>query len=483
MIGAIIRLDLALLVRSRAAWLMAVLLIGTAALALSSGLDWRERYLGAAENARLQVVKDRAVLAVVYDGIASGRQQPTDVDSFDGNGEFIPDPRDPYVAGFYHTQLAELPPGPLLGLATGSTEFRATHHRIKSVPLSSLMRVGEPAERVNPGALAAGRFDLLAFILYLCPLALALLLFDATAREREGGLAPLLGGLGATKRELLIGRGLTRGGLVIAIALAASGVGIGLVGASDATAITGWLVGTLIYLLFWTLLLLWVASSKLGMVGSAAVAVGIWVALMLLSPGLVERTLRPDGLLEPRALAEAAVRQVGREINADPAAQAAAKARVARDYWNIDFATAPACANREGVLVEYVERRLSDETYSAAMRQGASREALYDIRLDRWGWVSPALAVRRSMESFAGVDPARQRAFDEQVIGYHAQWRNRITEALFACRGLDRAAFEAAPRFVWQAPSVGATGWTGIGAALLLALGISVAALRRRPLF
>jgi hypothetical protein len=312
---------------------------------------------------------------------------------------------------------------------------------------------------------------------------LALLLFDATAREREGGLAPLLGGLGATKRELLIGRGLTRGGLVIAIALAASGVGIVLIGASDAAAITGWMVGTLIYLLFWTLLLLWVASSKLGMVGSAAVAVGIWVALMLLSPGLVERMLRPDGLLEPRALAEAAVRKVGREINADPAAQAAAKARVARDYWNIDFETAPACANREGVFVEYVERRLSDETYSAAMRQGASREALYDTRLDQWGWVSPALAVRRSMESFAGVDPARQRAFEEQVIGYHAQWRNRITDALFACRGFDRAAFDAAPRFIWQAPSVGAMGWTGIGAALLLALGISVAALRRRPLF
>ena len=34
------------------------------------------------------------------------------------------------------------------------------------------------------------------------------------------------------------------------------------------------------------------------------------IALLLLSPGMVERTLRPSGLIEPRALAEAEVRSV-----------------------------------------------------------------------------------------------------------------------------------------------------------------------------
>ena len=133
----------------------------------------------------IQVAEDRALLAKVYKDLETGVRSPTNDETYDGNGEYIPDPRDPYVAGFYHTQLVELPAGPLLGLATGSTELRATHHTIKSVPIERLVRIGEPAERVNPGALAAGRFDLLAFILYLCPLALAVLLFDAIARELE----------------------------------------------------------------------------------------------------------------------------------------------------------------------------------------------------------------------------------------------------------------------------------------------------------
>lgn len=483
MIAALIRLDLALLRRSKAFWLLIALLSAAAALALVSGLDWRARYLGAADAAREQVAADRKVLIEVYDGLAAGTGQPTNVDTYDGKTPFVPDPRDPYVEGFYHTRLAELPAGPLLGLATGSSELRATHHVIKTVPIVALMRIGEPAERVNPGALAAGRFDLLAFIMFLCPLALVALLFDACAREREAGLAPLLAGLGAGRRELLLARGITRGGAVLAVAMIASVAGIALVGALGSAAALWWLAGVAAYLAMWTALLLLVASSGLSVIGSAAITVSLWVALLLLSPGMVERTLRPSGLIEPRALAEAEVRTVIREATASDAARAAAKQRVAEQYWAIDFATAPACADREGVLSEYVERRLSDESYKAAMLNGAAREALYDARLDQWSWLSPALAFRRAMETVAGTDPARQRAFEAQVFGYHAAVRGRVTDAIFACRSFDRAAFEAAPGFTYSEPDRGVAGWSGIVLAGGLALLLAALALRRRPLF
>jgi len=481
MIAALIRLDLRLLLRSRAAWLLVFLLVGAAALALVSGLDWRERYVRAADGDRSAAAKSETELRDIYVGMAKGTTRPTDVDKFDGNGEYIPDPRDPYVAGYHHIRLAELPPGPLLGLATGSSELRATHHRIQSVPLYTLLRIGEPAERVNPGALAAGRFDLLAFIMYLCPLALVALLFDATAREREGGIAPLLSGLGVDRRRLLLARGMVRGGLVMAVALGASLVGLVLVGALGSAAGLWWLGGTIAYLLFWTTLLLAVAASSLSVVGTAAVSVALWVALLLLSPGLTERALRPAGLFEPRVLADADVRRILRE-DGGPAGIEAATKRVARDYWGIDFATAPACAYRKGVIGEYVGRRLTDESYAKSMRAGMSRELLFDQRLDRWGWLSPALAFRRSMEQVAGSDPARQRAFELGVINYHARWRDRVTAALFDCGQLDRAAFENAPRFAWVEPAGGATPVIGVGAALLLALGLGATALKRRPL-
>ena len=484
MIRSLIRLDMALLNRSRAFWLLLLLLAVSAAFALVSGLDWRNRYVGAAQAARVQVAEDRALLAKVYDDLEAGIRTPTDDESYDGDGEYIPDPRDPYVAGYYHTQLAELPAGSLLGLATGSTELRTAYHLIKSVPIANLVRIGEPAERVNPGALAAGRFDLLAFIVYLCPLALVILLFDAGARELErNGQAALLAGLGATQRELLLARGLTRGSVILSIALAASVIGLAILGQLLSMAALAWLLGVTLYLLFWTTLLLGVASLRFGVVGSAAISVALWVILLLVSPGLTERGLRPPGLLEPRVLADAEVRRIVREASADEDARQAAKAKVARDYWRIDFAKAPACANREGVLREYVLRRLSDETYAKAMRTGRLREALYDQRLNRWGWLSPVLGFSRAMEMFAGVEPARQRAFEEQVFSFHAQWRNRVTDALFTCHRFTRNDFENAPQFQWREPKNGFVPWLTILFVAILALLLGRFALRLYPLY
>lgn len=428
------------------------------------------------------VAQDRQALVDVYDAMDAGTLEPSDNDSFDGTGEFIPDPRDPYVAGYFHTQLAELPAGALLGLATGSSELRANHHLIRSISIASLMRVGEPAERVNPAALAAGRFDLLAFIMFLCPLALVVLLFDACAREREAGMTPLLAGLGATQRELLMARGITRGGAVLAVALIASIAGISLAGALGTAASIEWCLGTIVYIALWTALLLFLASTGLSLFGSAAMAVSLWVALLFVSPGVVERALQPSGLLEPRALADAEVRAVVRRATASDAARVAARQRVAEEYWGIDFAEAPACANRETVIPTYVERRLSDEVYATAMRTGAAREAVFDVRLDRWSWLSPPLAFRRGMETLAGVDPARQRVFEDQVLTYHAAWRDRVTHAVLACEELDRASFESAPRFDFEEPAGGLAAWFGTALAGGLAVLLYFFAFRRIPL-
>jgi ABC-2 type transport system permease protein len=472
MIPALARLDARLLRRSPLALVVVALLVATAALSVLAGLDWRDRYAGAADPMRTRVIEAQAELRAVYDGMASGSVAPTNVDTFDGNGVFTPDPRDPYVAGLYHKQMAELPPGPLLGLAVGSTELSATHHLIQGTPLYGLLRVGEPAERVNPGALAAGRLDLLAFVLVICPLALIALLFDASAREREAGLTPLLEGLRASQRDLLAARGLVRGGLVLAVALIAVVVAALLAGAVDPGRLGMWIAGVVSYLAFWTALCLAVASTGAGSVAAAALGIGVWTFLVLVAPGSIERAVRPTGLLEPRAAADPDVRAVMREWGAPDHVDARID-EVARRYWRVDFAARPACARREGPLGDYAIRRLVDEAYSADLREGDAREALFDRRLDLFGWVVPTLGVRRALEQIAGVDPARQRVFRTEVIDYHARNRDRIVEAIIACRGITRAEFDRVPVFQWREPAmtwsplVGGLGWPLLAGAAL----------------
>ncbi|PZN94381.1 MAG: hypothetical protein DCF31_09765 [Alphaproteobacteria bacterium] len=478
MIGRLVRLDAALLRRSRLAFVTLLLLLGTGLLAVASGADWRQRYAGAADATLDTALKARGELVGIWDGIASGAVRPTDDNSYDGNGVYVPDPRDPYVAGFYNKQSAVLPAGPLLGMATGSTELRASSHIVNGNPLAGLMRVGEPAERVNPGALAAGRLDVLAFVLLICPLGLLALLFDASAREREDGIAPLLASIGATRPQLLATRGLVRGGLIWVIAVLVSVVGFLVIGADDPRRMALWLLATTIYVLFWTAICLAIAASRLGSVGAAATAGGIFVALLLVAPGIIERSLRPDGLIEARALADADLRAIMRRNGAPEAVDQTIDA-VGKRYWQIDFASAPACARRAGALKDYSLRRLLDESYSSAIRDGASREALFDAKLDDWGWLVPSLGIRRGLEAVAGADPARQRGFEASVIDYHADFRDRVTRTILACGRFDRAEFEATPKFQWAEPAVPtASFWPAVIATLVASLALLSFALR-----
>jgi len=453
MIARLAWLDLALLRRSRLAWATLLVLVIAGMLSLAGGMDWRGRYAGAAASTIDGAAVARAELVAIWDGIADGTVTPTNDSTYDGNSKYTPDPRDPYVAGFYNKQAAVLPPGPLLGLSTGSSELRASSHTVDGTPLAGLMRVGVPAERVNPGALAAGRLDVLAFLLFICPLGLIALLFDASAREREDGIAPLLASLGATRRQLLAARGLVRGGLVVGVALLVSVIGFVVIGVEDIGRMGLWLVGTTIYLLFWTALCLAIAATRLGSVGAAATAGGVFVALLLVAPGITERALRPAGLFEARALADADLRAIMRKDGAPEMADRTIDA-VGKRYWQIDFATAPSCARREGALKDYSIRRLLDESYVASIRDGETREALFDARLDNWGWLVPSLGIRRALEAVAGADPARQRAFEMAVVDYHAQFRDRVTRTILSCARFSRADFDTTPRFVWVEPPV-----------------------------
>ncbi len=483
MIWSLIRLDAQLLLRSPTALAALALLAGVSVLALASGLDWRARYVAAIEADRAVVAEARAALVAVYDGLDDGTVTPTDVHAPRSEwpeGPYIPDPRDPYVEGFYHKRLAALAPGPLLHLAVGASELAPNRQILYTVPLSGLARPGEPPEAVNPAALAAGRLDMLAVLIFVAPLILIALLFDATARERESGIGPLISALGATRRDLLAARGILRGGAVATLVVLFITVGA-IVGAAPLGTSGLFVAGAVLYTAFWTAICLVVASTQVTAVGAAATLAGLWVAVTLLSPSLLERALRPDGLLAPRALADADVRAVARTWGAEERVEARIT-EVGKRFWNIDTASLPACAQYDGPLVDWSIRWLMDAAYVRSIKNGQAAEARFDTGLDRIGWLSPPLGFRRAMESVAGSDPARNRLFESEVIAYHQGMKERVVAHLLECDPIDREAFNAAPEFVWREPALRsaavAGGFGSVG--FLAAAGFAVALRRSR---
>ncbi len=481
MIWRLAKLDVALLSRSRASLLALGLFAVLGALAIASGLDWRARYTASIDADRTKVDEAKAQLIAVYDGLEDGTTTPTNrrlPASEWPDGPYIPDPRDPYVEGFYHERLAALPPGALLHLAVGASELSPNRQILHTVPLANLARPGELSEATNPSALAAGRLDLLAILIYLTPLVLIALLYDATARERESGISFLVMSLGATRRSLLIARGVVRGGAATAVMLALVGAGSALT-AAPVGVTAAFALGSALYMAFWVGLCLAVASTRASGVGAAAVLAGLWVGITLLSPSLMERALRPDGLLAPRALADAEVRAVQREWSREGREQARVS-HVGERFWDIDVAELPACARYDGPLLDWSVRWLMDEAYVRAIAAGQSAESRFDAALDRAGWISPPLAFRRSMEVIAESDPARNRHFETAVVDFHQSLKERGVQHWLNCDPIGREDFERAPEFAWREPERNpatlASGFGGVGVFAAVAF---VFALRR----
>ncbi|MEM1191670.1 MAG: DUF3526 domain-containing protein [Pseudomonadota bacterium] len=474
--GPLIRLDWALL---RASWpaRLAVLVFALAStLAVAAGLQWQDRYEAVAEPERQQVRQSAEKLYSIFDGMADGTVTPFDLrrpqNEWPLFSEYVFDPQDPYAASFYYQQLAYLPPGPVMALAQGVTPLLPNHVLIYTQSLNVLFQPGAAPERTNPALLALGRFDLLAVILILVPLMAIAILHDAKAREREAGIFPMLQSLGVKSSALFNRRLVFRGGLLLAI-VALSVIVAGVVSGAAAGRLALFTLMACIYALFWAAITGAIAAKSRSAVGSAALSLALFAALVLVGPGVAESLARPDGLLKPRALVDAEIRALAREWG--PADRDDDRIQfVAETYWGLNGGVFPDCADYRYAFEVFSNRRLADQAFSEAQASAHDATTLLDRRLDALAVLVPPLGFRRAMEAIAGSSAARAQAFERSVVDYHAQWRDRATDDLINCRRWDRATFDPAPAYVWKEPDPGPTTLAYALAGLLLWTGLSL---------
>lgn len=477
--GPLIRLDWHLLTASWPAR-SAVLVFGLAAiLAVAAGLQWQERYQAVAEPEREQVRRAARELNSIFDGIADGTVTPFDLrrpqDEWPPYAEYIIDPRDPYAASYYHYQLADLPPGPVMALAHGVTPLHPNHVLIHSVALNKLFRPGAPPERTNPTVLALGRFDLLAVILVLVPLMAIASLHDAKAREIEAGISPILQSVGIRISALLNLRLMFRGGLLVAV-VAAAVVAAGVVSAAPTGRLTLFAVGACAYTVLWIVITGAIAARSRSAIGSAVLSLALFAGLVLVGPGVAESLARPLGLIKPRALVDAEIRALGREWGSEERDDERIQ-YVAETFWDLPGGVLPECADYAVAFDNWSSAKLADHAFGQAHASAHDASKEFDRRLDILAVFVPPLGFRRAMEEVAGSSAARAQSFEQSVIDYHARWLNRGIEALVNCARWDRAAFEAAPAYVWEEPAprtstlgyafAGFTLWGGLGLLLL----------------
>ena len=186
--------------------------------------------------------------------------------------------------------VAVLPPAPLPLLATGQSDVSPGHESVVLWQLGTPSPT--PSELENPSHLLAGRFDLAFVLVWLYPLFLLALVYDLMASDREAGTLRLALSQGIAPWRWMARRALAHGLPILTLAAAGTLVAGLMDSSADSSARLTLAVGVVLaYGLFWIALAMAVnAVARSG--ASAATALGAaWVAFVLVAPSLLNVTV------------------------------------------------------------------------------------------------------------------------------------------------------------------------------------------------
>ena len=440
MISHLFRLELRLLARERAAWVLLALFAASLAYGLWNGASVARHH----RETAIELTKDSAeFLSQVRQAL---ERQAVDPKAVAGRGS-----------------VAVLPPAPLPLLSIGQSDLSPGH---ESVVLWRLTTPADTrAELENPSHLLAGRFDLAFVLVWLYPLFLLALLYDLLAGDRESGTLRLALAQGISPGRWMAHRALARALPMLALAALAT-LAAGFFGGSGGTlARLGLaLAVVLAYGLFWAALAIAVNVVSRSAAGAATALGAAWVLLVLVAPTLLNVAVeslhptpsRPELIAAGRQASGNAEKRGGELLNsfyrdhpemAPPGQQA-------------DFAAQHLTVQSEvGRAIEPVREKFDQQL---ARQQTA---------VGRWRFASPAIAAHEALTDLAGTGYWRHRAFREQVNDFKKTVADFYTPKVHLRQTLALADYERLPRFAFREESANAwLGRVGAGLAGMLAL-------------
>ena len=375
-----------------------------------------------------------------------------------------------------------LPPAAGAALALGTATLLP-----QSIEVTTRTRHTQAANQnlVNPANASAGGFDLAFVIVVLLPLAAISLAWRVQAHDRELGTWRLIAAVPGAARGLLAAALLLRLGLLCAVAWAAGALAVlGSAGfdtggfGADALAAWGTYAGiVLLYATLWLALAAALNASALPSPTLALGLVGLWLLSVFVLPAAIEAgaPLLPSRLAtiaELRAL-DAASRVDGEALEegyraSHPEALPGELTPQKGDHRIRLFSTQLAFDMKAAPLV----RRVDDAV--------VARHAF----VERWSWLSPALAAQLALETASGNDLRRHQHFMAQVDAYQTRWRDHFRPMVLAMRNMRPADYDGIPRFGYAAATTATTpllrAAAAVAAWLFCALALTAVARRRR---
>ncbi len=461
------RTEARLLRADRTAFWASVVFLAATAYALASGLSLR---IERAEAARAVLTADAERWTegqAEADSIEQAMQaEGLPLDTYEWGPRSPRGVRSPYAVGMFYGRNVTTEPTPLSALAVGQADLYPASHRVTA---GNRIAVGSSEALTSPLRLAAGAFDLAFVLLYLLPLLALALGYDLTASERERGTLRLVLAQPVSRRALVAGKLLARGGLLALLVIVATTAGFVLAG-GDLGRWALWTVVALLYGLFWLGLAAAVDARGRSAASNAVVLAVCWLGLGVLFPAAVTLLASQMHPAPTRATfvaatrtAEADVRQRGTE----PVAQFLADHPEMADAMDDDVS--------ESFAVMAIARdALVAEAVGPVVTQFAERRAQQTTFVRTVGALSPTVLAHAAFLDLAGTGDAQQQRALDAVEAYQERWRAHFEPLVFADTPFRAADYPYAPQFEPSPETSGEAVRQAAGPLLGLALAVSL---------
>lgn len=359
-----------------------------------------------------------------------------------------------YQSGIAGKKTAVYRPGPFTSLAIGQKDNFPFYHDVSSYAKETIYSA-TPTDITNPVKLLAGNFDLSFVIIYLFPLFIIALGYNALSGEKETNTFTLLrvqGNIKSIVRNKLIFQAVVLIALSVIVNLSAFGTN-GIFTAANLCQMFTWIMVTAIYIIFWFSVVFFVVTFNKTSSTNALILGGLWIALLLVVPSIVHKNVSdPHG----RELAQTMFNSRG-DV---PGARDMDAARLVDSFHRLQHPyvlppmTDTGKAARyfyEGLMRSEIQARIDNDLGRMVV---ASQAKEYE-RTIRLNWLNPVFAVQNVFNQLGNSEINNYHQYLAAAESYQTKLRYHLNSHSIAAKPFLLQDLRKVPEFDFLHPETG----------------------------
>jgi ABC-2 type transport system permease protein len=406
------------LLRERFLWLLVVATVCFTALASYNGYQWV-----VAQNEVISSAQQEQHQAII-----TAKKGLTDRLALKQSINWWDDQYDLRGQAFYlMINYATKPPLPSAALAVGQSDIQPYFFRML---VTSKQAFINQYEFVHPLTLLIGKFDLAFFIIYVLPLLLISVCFNALAQEKQAGQLQLLIIQGLSPMRLLFNQLIIRASIII-LPLILTSVSTLMLFSEGIDLLTTGLFITIVstYSTFWLALSALVISYGKTSAYNAAVLVIVWLSFVIIIPAVLNTAIETvnttpsrieyvDNLRNKSDAVDKSSSKIMAQYFQDHPELAKNKTTTKPNGETIALPTA-SYATKKMAKIAAIEMAM--QPYDDAFQNVLMAQQNYAEKLS---YLSPATIIQGALFDLSGNSLARHQDFIAQVLSHHQRLRS-----------------------------------------------------------